>query len=257
MTMKIRSVLLLSVSCLSLASASFAAGASDKTLYEDSINATKQSIAQETLGIFYHDALDYYHDKRYDDALQLLDKIYSINPRYEDVSSLRDTIRKKISSTEIEQNMGSIHDWMKKGDEALRSGQRVLAVSFYKQALTLNPDYAPAKKKIQEINQALAKKEFEAGYIHHQHGELEDALDSWSNAIALDPSYKQRGLLLMMSKVELQVKRDQINRLAAQGFDQYQQGFLEDSLKSYEQLSTIEPRHEEARRMTAKIKIQP
>src|SRR5882672_4861038 len=82
-------------------------GGSDKTLYEDSIQATKQSIAQETLSIFYHDALDYYHEKRYDDALQLLDKIYSINPHYEDVESLRVTIHNKMKNSQNEVNMGS------------------------------------------------------------------------------------------------------------------------------------------------------
>src|SRR5439155_22924253 len=93
-----------------------AATNTDKTLYEDSIQATKQSIAEETLGIFYHDALDYYHEKRYDDALQLLDKIYSINPHYQDVESLRATIHKKMQSNQNEENLGTIHDWMKKVD---------------------------------------------------------------------------------------------------------------------------------------------
>jgi tetratricopeptide (TPR) repeat protein len=233
-----------------------AAVGSDKALYQDSIQATKQSIAQETLDIFYHDALDYYHDKRYDDALQILDKIYSINPHYQDVEDLRMSIRKKLQSNLTEQNLDTIRDWMRKGDQALRAGQRMAAVSFWKQALALNPDYKPALRKIEEVNQSLAKREFEAGYIHYHHGEMEDALDSWSNAVALDPTYKQRGLLLLMSKVELQVKRDQVNRLVAQGFDQYQQGMLEDALRSYQELTVLEPRHEEARRMTAKIKIQ-
>ncbi len=246
----------LALSAVLASSAVFAAVGSDKALYQDSIQATKQSIAQETLDIFYHDALDYYHEKRYDDALQLLDKIYSINPHYQDVEDLRASIRKKLQNNLTDQNLDIIRDWMRKGDSALRAGQRMAAVTFWRQALAINPDYKPAQKKIQEVNQSLAKREFEAGYIHYHHGELEDALDSWSNAVALDPTYKQRGLLLLMSKVELQVRRDKVNRLAAQGFDQYQQGMLEDSLRSYQELSVLEPRHEEARRMTAKIKIQ-
>jgi tetratricopeptide (TPR) repeat protein len=145
---------------------------------------------------------------------------------------------------------------MKKGNAALRDGQKTVAVSHWKQALAIDPDFAPAKKKIQEVNQALAKKEFEAGYIHNQHGELEDALESWSNAVALDPSYKQKGLLLLMSKIQLQVKESQINRLISQGQAQYHQGLLEDALLTYEELKTLAPRHEEARRMAAKIKIQ-
>jgi len=233
-----------------------AATGSEKNLYQDSIQATKQSIAQETLGVFYQDALDYYHDKRFDDALEQLNRIYAINPHFQDVESLRATIRKKLQSNQTEQIMDTVRDDVKKGDVALRTGQRVTAVSWWKQALALNPDYAPAKKKIQDVNQAMAKKEFEAGYIHYHNGELEDALVCWSNAVALDPTYKQRGLLLLMSKTELHVRTDQINRLATQGFDQYNQGLLGDSLRSYEELSALEPRHEEARRMRAKIKIQ-
>jgi tetratricopeptide (TPR) repeat protein len=228
----------------------------DATLYQDSIQATKESIARGTLDSLYRDALDYYHDERYDDALQLLDKIYSIDPHYEDVASLRETIRKKQKETLTESTQDTVRSWMKKGDKALSAGQGVLAISYWKQALQLNPDYAPAKKKIEQVNQALAKKEFETGYIHYHHGEQEDALESWSNAIALDPTYKQKGLLLLMSKIELQVEHDQVARLAAQGFDQYQQGLLEDALHSYEDLTALEPRHEEARRMTAKIKNQ-
>ena len=228
----------------------------EKNLYQDSIQATKQSIAQETLGVFYHDALDYYNNNRYEDALQVLDKIYSIDPHYSDAARLRETIRRKQHSMQQEMTLETVKDWMRKGESAEKSGQRVLAVSYWKQALQIDPHYAPAAKKILEVNQALAKKEFEAGYIHYHHSELDDALESWSNAIALDPTYKQRGLLLLMSKVELRVRRDHVARLTAQGFEQYQQGQFEESLKTYDELSRLEPRHEEARRMTAKIKNQ-
>jgi tetratricopeptide (TPR) repeat protein len=161
-----------------------------------------------------------------------------------------------MQSTQAESNMSTVRDWMKKGDKAEDAGQRVLAISYWKQALAIDPDYAPAQRKIDDENRLLAKKEFETGYIHYHHNELEDALDSWSNAIALDPTYKERGLLLLMSKVELQIRDNQISRLAAQGYEQYQQGQLESALESYQDLTKLEPRNEEARRMTAKIKIQ-
>src|SRR5258706_3857733 len=103
------------------ASSSKAAMGTDKTLYRDSIEATKESIANETLDLFYNDALGYYQDQRYDDALQLLDKICSINPHYKDAASLRDTIRKKEQNTRLEANLDTVKDWMKKGDQALRS----------------------------------------------------------------------------------------------------------------------------------------
>ena len=228
----------------------------DTSLMKDSIQSTKQSIARETLDALYQDALDYYRDGRNEEALQLLDKIYSIDPHYEDVSRLRDKIRRQQQSDQAETTLSTVRDWMKKGEKAEASGQRVLAISYWKQALSIDPNYAAAQQKIDESNRLLARKEFENGYLRYHHGEMEDALDSWSNAIALDPSYKQRGLLLLMSKVELQVRRNQIARLAAQGFDQYQQGQLESALVTYQELTKLEPRHEEARRMTSKIKIQ-
>jgi len=232
------------------------AGPTEKTLYQDSIQSTKESIARETLDAFYHDALDYYHDGRNEEALQLLDKIYSIDPHYEDVAHLRDLIRRRVQASQAETTLSTVREWMKKGEKAEAAGLRVLAISYWKQALSIDPHYAPAQRKIDESNRLLAKKEFETGYLHYHRGEMEDALDSWSNAIALDPSYKQRGLLLLMSKVELQMRRNQIARLAAQGFEQYQQGLFESALESYQELTKLEPRHEEARRMTAKIKIQ-
>jgi tetratricopeptide (TPR) repeat protein len=232
------------------------AAESDPAVYEQSIKSTKQSIDREMIDVLYHDAMDAYREQHYAEALELLDKIYSLDPQYEDVAKLRVTIRKTQTEKESEVTSSDVHSLMNKGSKAYNAGQTMLAINYWKQALGINPNYAPAQKKILEANQRLAKKEFEMGYIHYHHGESEDALESWSNAIALDPTYKQRGLLLLMSKIQLQVRNDQIARLAAQGFDQYQQGQMEDALHSYQELSAIEPRHEEARRMTAKIKIQ-
>jgi len=232
------------------------AGNSEKGLYVDSIQATKQSIARETLDAFYRDAQDYYHENRYDDALQLLDKIYSVDPNYVDVQSLRDVIRKRKAALTLENNREAISDMMHQGNVAFDSGQNVLAISYWQKALALNPNYEPAKKRIQEVNHALAQRQFETGYIHYHHGDMEDALDAWSNAIALDPTFKQRGLLLLMSRVELNVRRDQETRLAAQAYDLYTQKDLEGSLRTYEELLKIDPRQEEGRRMSAKIKIQ-
>src|ERR1019366_1380171 len=97
-----------------------ATDANEANLYRDSIRSTKQSIARETLGALYHDALDYYHDDRYDDALQLLDKIYSIDPHYEDVGKLRETIRRKQASRQSESTMDGVREQMRKGEGASR-----------------------------------------------------------------------------------------------------------------------------------------
>src|SRR6185437_5540615 len=64
----------------------------DKDLLSSSVRATKTSIAREMLDSFYNDAVDYQHDHRYDEALELYEKILSIDPDYKDVQSRRETI---------------------------------------------------------------------------------------------------------------------------------------------------------------------
>jgi tetratricopeptide (TPR) repeat protein len=228
----------------------------EKKLYQQSIQSTKESVARETLDVFYHDALDFYHRGEYDEALQLLDNIYSIDPYYEDVSTLRETIRRLKSSHDIESKRGILEDYMKKGNTAFQQGKTVAAIGFWKQALIINPSYGPAKRKIFKANHDMAQKQYEAGYLYYHHGDLEEALDSWSNAIALDPSFKQRGLLMLMSKVQISLRKDQITKLSTQGSDLYQQHNLMEALQSYEQVLNYDPRNEEARRMVAKIRIQ-
>jgi tetratricopeptide (TPR) repeat protein len=228
----------------------------ERKLYEESIRSTKKNIARETLDVFYRDALDFYRQGRYEEAQEWLEKIYSIDPYYEDVATLRQTISLLKTSHDIESKRGILEDYMRKGNQAQQAGQNVQAVKYWKQALTVNASYEPAKKKIAQVNHALAQKQYEAGYLYYHHGDLAEALDSWSNAIAMDPSFKQRGLLLLMSKAELALRRDRAGKLATQGSQQYAQKDLRGALQSYEELLTIDPRNEEARRMAAKIKIQ-
>jgi len=229
---------------------------SDKQLYEESIRSTKSSLARDTLDLVYKDAMDAYHDSRYDEALGLFDQIYAIDPNYQDVQSMRQTILKLKANQNMANAREVVDQNMRKANDSVHAGQNVLAISYWKKALEANPNYAPAQKKIDAMNHALAQKQFEVGYLHYHHGDYEDALDAWANAIALDPTYKQRGLLLLMSKVELSIDQAQISRLASQAYDQFQQNDLTGALHSYEEVLKLEPRHEEARRMAAKIKIQ-
>ena len=228
---------------------------SENNLYQGSIHANKQSIAHDTLDLFYQDAVDYYREKQYDDALELFEKIYSIDPSYKDVAEYRDKIQRLQATKQRADNREAVENLERRGDQAKRDGKNAVAVSYWKQALSVDPSYEPARKKIQEVNHALAQKQFEEGYLHYNRHEMEDALNCWSNAVALDPSYKKQGLLVLMSKVQLQVDRNEINRLIAQGSSQYERGELEDALKSYQNVLKLEPRHQDAKQMTFKIKI--
>jgi tetratricopeptide (TPR) repeat protein len=228
----------------------------DTGLYEQSIKSTKRSLNKELIDELYQDALESYRERRFDDALQMLDHINRIDPHHEEAAKLRESIRKSQTSKQTETVQIAARDLIRQGDKAAKSGQTIIAINYWKQALAQDPTSTAAKKKIQEANQSLAKHQFEAGYIHYRHGDLEDALDAWSNAVALDPSYKRRGLMLLMSKVDLKVRTDQVSRLAAQGFEQMQAGDMASALQSYQQVLKMDPRHDEARRMTGKIQIR-
>ncbi len=228
----------------------------EQKLFESSIASTKESIARETLDVFYRDALDYYHRGHYDESLQLLDKVYSIDPYYEDVGTLRETITRLKSSHDLDSKRGILQEYMRKGNAAHAAGQNIQAINFWKQALVVNPAYEPAKKKVQQINHAMAQKQYEAGYLYYHHGDMDYALDSWSNAIALDPSFKQRGLLLLMSKVQLAQRKEQTGKMTAQASQQYADQDLTGALQTYEEMLAQDGRNEDARRMVAKIKIQ-
>jgi len=228
----------------------------EQNLYKNSIKTAKQSVARETLDVFYRDALDYYKQGKYEEALEVLDNIFSVDPYYEDAGTLRETIRRIKNSHDIQSKRGILDDYMRKGNAAQAAGQNITAIGFWKQALQVNASYEPAKRKIRKANHEMAQKQYEAGYLHYHHGDMEEALDSWSNAIALDPSFKQRGLLQLMSKVELTLHKDKITQLAALGAQQYAQKDLPAALQTYDDLVKLDPRNEEARRTSAKIRIQ-
>lgn len=228
----------------------------DKDLFSSSVKSAKSSIARDMLDSFYSDAVDYQRDRRYDEALELYEKILSIEPDYKDVRDRRDTILKVQSNAEESSKRRSASDVIRQGDAAAAKGLTIQALAYWKQALQVDPDNAVAKKKIDDTNKAMARRQFEAGYIHYKHNEMEDALDAWENAIAFDPTLKNRGLLLLMAKVQLSLQQEQLTRLANQGYDQYQSGDLQGALKSYGEVLAIQPRHDDARRMTNKINMQ-
>jgi tetratricopeptide (TPR) repeat protein len=228
----------------------------DKDLFSSSVRSAKSSIVRDMMDSFYSDAVDLQRERHYDEALELYEKILSNDPDYKDVGARRDTILKNRKQSSDNSQRRSAEEIIRQGDAALSKGLTLQALTFWRQALEKDPDNAAAKKKIGETTKAMARRQFESGYIHYKHNEMEDALDSWENAIAFDPSLKNRGLLLLMSKVELNLRQEQLTRLANQGYDQYQAGDLPASLKSYQELLSIQPRHDDARRMTAKIKIQ-
>jgi len=228
----------------------------DKDLFSSSVRSEKSSIAYDMLGTFYQDAVDFQNQDRDEDALELYEKIISIDPNYKDAAGRRDSILRHRTDAEQSAMHHSAQDFIRQGDASLSKGLTLQALAYWKQALERDPNNAVAKKKIDDTNKAMARRQFEAGYIHYKHNEMEDALDAWQNAVAFDPTLKNRGLLLLMAKVDLSLQQEQLTRLANQGYDQYQAGDLPSALKSYEEVLALQPRHDEARRMSAKIKIQ-
>jgi len=228
----------------------------DKDLFNQSIRSTKGSIARDMLDSFYSDAVELQNDRRYTEALELYEKILSIDANYKDVNNRRERILKLQSNAQQVSVRRSAVELIRQGDASMRQGLTLQAIGYWEQALAKDPQNAEARKKIDQTKKDMARRQFESGYIHYKHNELEDALDSWQNAIAFDPALKNKGLLMLMSKVEVQLRQNQVTRLANQGYDQQQAGDLRGALRSYDELLTIQPRHEDARRSRAKLRIQ-
>jgi len=217
----------------------------------------KSEIGRDTaLEIKYQEAVEFVAGKRFDEARLLLDQILAIDPTYKNAPKLRADIDKAQSARQKQAQSVSIRERMRQGDAARRQGNRIQALTHYKEALAIDPAHKPALEKIQAINSELGRKQFEAGYIHYNRNDLEDALDAWSEAIAMDPSLKQKGLLTLMTKVEKTVRREQVGKLAQQGYEQNNRGELEAALESYDSVLRLAPRHEEARRVSTKLKYQ-
>src|SRR3989344_1984827 len=98
---------------------------SAKALFRQSIQTTKETVARETLDVFYRDALDAYRSGRYDEALELLNNIHSVDPYYEDVATLRETITRLKYSSDIESKRGILDEYMRKGNAARQAGRNV------------------------------------------------------------------------------------------------------------------------------------
>lgn len=234
-----------------------AVSSSDRATYQDYIKSMKSDIGRDTaLEIKYQEAVEFMGGKRFEEAKALLDQIVAIDPGYKNATKLRNDIDKIQSERENKSHAVFIRDKMRQGDIARKQGNRVQAISSYREALAVDPKNEAAQKKIQDINSELGRKQFEAGYIHYNRNDLEDALDAWSEAIALDPSLKQKGLLTLMTKVEKTVRQEQITRLAQQGYEQNSRGDLEAALASYNSVLRLQPRHEEARQVSTKLKYQ-
>src|SRR5262249_8344920 len=90
----------------------------DNGLYQQSIKSTKKSLDREMIEVLYHDAMDAYSERHYDEALELLDKIYSLDPTYQDVAKLRISIRKSQTNQQYESSMDGVRGFMHQGDEA-------------------------------------------------------------------------------------------------------------------------------------------
>ncbi len=229
---------------------------SEKTLFKQSIRSAKESVARDTLDVFYRDALDAYNLGRYDEALEYLNNIYAVDPHYEDVAALREKIFSIKEGRQIESKRGLLDDYMRKGNEARKAGRNVQAINYWKQALAINPSYKPALKKIAEVNRELGQQQYEEGYRNYKKRDYEQALDNWSNAIALDPALKERGLTMMMAKTQLALQKGQSSRLLARAKQLYEEKDLTEALKAYEQILLLEPRNTEARKMYARVKIE-
>lgn len=236
----------------------------DSNPYRDTIKSTKAGFGRETeLEFLYADALDLFNARRYEESLNLLDRIVESDPSYKDAARLRATVQKTLKEQTQAANMTEIRQIMRDGDRAYRRGERIIAINTWKKALAIDPEYAPAKKKIQQTHKELGKKQLDTFYLYYneykkktERDVLETALEAGANAVALDPELKSTGLLPLMATLEQSLRKADAEKLAAEAYTRYTQGDLTGALEGYESVQAMAPRHPTAKQMTTKIRYE-
>ena len=164
----------------------------------------------------------------------------------------RETEARKVEEEKTRQ----ISELLMRANSLLKNNEIGQAIEVYKKVLKLDPDNRTAqselrsaeKKKIQlAVNSLIAK-----GKSDHDKGAYADALISFHAALKLDPTNPTVRKLIAESEGK-QGQTQQINTLLDTGKKYFEQGENEKALKAFNEITAIEPHHQEAIGFVAQI----
>ncbi|MBI2071267.1 MAG: hypothetical protein HYT79_11795 [Elusimicrobia bacterium] len=168
--------------------------AEEKRIMGQTIEKEKSWILRRTMEQIYASAFDLYRQGRYQESLEVLNRIVTLDPSFERARALHSALSSPAAAGAPPGRMESpksvrelIREKFYEAVQVYREGRRVEAVQKFEEVLALEPRHRKAQFYITRINGEIAKDYFEKGKFAQAEGRLEDALDNFYTAVSLDP----------------------------------------------------------------------
>ena len=183
--------------------------------YEEAVRLLDEALKHnpQHVDALYNKSLALYALKRYEESVEGNDKVVSIDPEY----------------TNAWYNKGLALYYLKRYDEAMAANRKVLS---------LDPNRVSAWQ-----NQGLC---------HSSLGRYTEAIACFDKVLTLDPNHANaktnRQLAVLEQKKGLpQEKREQVSQFYQQGYDHYKNAQYENAIAAYKRALALDPKHINAR----------
>ena len=131
----------------------------------------------------FEQARRYFYDRRWNDALNELDKVLAIYPDHQEAQKMQRNIYSYISLDELQN----------KGLRLFKQGVYLNALKVFNQIIAKDPGNVIAKSYVSECRAKLGKRIselFNSGMSFYTAGNYEAAIREWNRILGIDPNHK-------------------------------------------------------------------
>ncbi|MBI4369228.1 MAG: hypothetical protein HY547_03250, partial [Elusimicrobia bacterium] len=226
----------------------------EKKLMSQTIEKEKANVLRRTMEQVYYEAFDLYRKGKYADALEILNRIITLDPSYDRARSLQSALA-SISANQIPGFLAApkslrdlIQERFYQALDVYRDGRKVEAVAKFEEVMALEPKHRKARYYINRINSEIAKEYFERGKFAQSEGRLEDALQNYYTAVSLDPvSYAL--LSRQITEVEGTVRSKKVEHLLSEALKELTAGNWSASRQNAKGIFELDPANARAQEL--------
>lgn len=224
-----------------------------KYLY--TIQLEKSRLTHKLLKTVYENAYSLYRQGDFDGARELTGKILRMDPTFQDAAILhRACIELKGTSKPLVSGRKLVEERFEEGMALYRQGRLVEASQRWEESVKLAPGNLKARYWLRKARGELADEHFRRGQKAYRQHRLRDALDQWYAALVLNPKYPR--LMGVISKAEMELRRQEANAKLQKALHLYGQGRTQQSLKLLDEVLRIQPGDEKAQKLIAEIRLE-
>jgi tetratricopeptide (TPR) repeat protein len=226
-----------------------------KRKYLYTIQLEKSRLTHKLLKAVYDNAYELYRQGDYDGARELSGKILHMDPSFQDAAVLHQASAElKGTSKPFLSGRQLVEDRFEEGMALYRSGRLMEASKKWEESVQLSPGNLKARYWLKKVRGELADEHFRRGQKAYRQHRLRDSLDQWYAALVLDPKYPR--LVNVISKAEMELRREEANEKLQQALNLYGQGDTNQALKLLDEVLKIEPGEEKAQKLIAEIRLE-